>query len=75
MAASVGAAALIWWQPSTAVVVVGFVILGAALVGVFPVIIANTPQRIGDERAQHASLGKWAPPQPADPASPHSSAS
>jgi hypothetical protein len=31
MAASVGAAALIWWQPSTVVVVAGFVILGAAL--------------------------------------------
>jgi fucose permease len=36
MAASVGAAALIWWQPDTAIVVAGFVILGAALAGVFP---------------------------------------
>jgi fucose permease len=54
MAASVGAAALIWWQPSTAVVVAGFVILGAALAGVFPALIATTPQRIGDQRAQHA---------------------
>lgn len=45
---------LIWWQPSTAVVVAGFVILGAALAGVFPALIATTPQRIGDRRAQHA---------------------
>ena len=54
LAASVVAAALIWWQPSTAVVVAGFVILGAALAGVFPALIAITPQRIGDERARHA---------------------
>lgn len=54
MAASTGAAALIWWQPSTAVVVAGFVILGAALAGMFPALIAITPQRIGERRAQHA---------------------
>jgi fucose permease len=51
---SVGAAALIWWQPGTAVVVAGFVILGAALAGIFPALIATTPRRIGDRRAQHA---------------------
>ena len=54
MAASVGATALIWWQPSTAVVVAGFVILGAALAGIFPALIATTPQRIGQQRARHA---------------------
>jgi fucose permease len=54
LAASTGAAALIWWQPSTAAVVAGFVILGAALAGVFPALIAITPRRIGDRRAQHA---------------------
>ena len=54
MAASVGAAALICWQPSTATVVAGFVILGAALAGIFPALIATTPQRIGEQRAQHA---------------------
>ena len=54
MAASVVATALIWWQPSTAVVVAGFVVLGAALAGIFPALIATTPQRIGDQRAQHA---------------------
>lgn len=54
LAASTGAAALIWWQPSTAAVVAGFVILGAALAGIFPALIAITPRRIGDRRAQHA---------------------
>jgi fucose permease len=54
MAASVAAAVLIWWQPSTVAVVAGFVILGAALAGVFPALIATTPQRIGDQRARHA---------------------
>ena len=54
MAASAGAAALIWWQPDTAVVVTGFVILGAALAGMFPALIAITPRRIGERRAQHA---------------------
>jgi fucose permease len=34
--------------------VAGFVILGAALAGVFPALIAITPQRIGERRAQHA---------------------
>jgi fucose permease len=54
MAASIGAAALIWWQPDTAAVVAGFVILGAALAGMFPALIAITPRRIGERRAQHA---------------------
>jgi fucose permease len=54
LAASVGATALICWQPDTAVVVTGFVILGGALAGIFPALIATTPQRIGDKRARHA---------------------
>jgi fucose permease len=54
MTVSVAATALIWWQPSTAVVVTAFVILGAALAGIFPALIAATPQRIGEERARHA---------------------
>jgi fucose permease len=54
LAVSVVAAALIWWQPDTAVTVAGFVILGGALAGVFPALIAITPQRIGEQRAQHA---------------------
>lgn len=54
LAASVAAAALICWQPGTAAVPAGFVILGAALAGVFPGLVAITPRRIGERRAQHA---------------------
>jgi fucose permease len=45
---------LIWWQPGPVVVVLAFALLGASLAGVFPALIAVTPQRIGAERAQHA---------------------
>jgi fucose permease len=51
---SIVACALIWWQPGTVAVVLAFALLGAALAGVFPALIAVTPQRIGTERAQHA---------------------
>jgi hypothetical protein len=34
--------------------VAGFVILGATLAWIFPALIATTPQRIGERRAQHA---------------------
>jgi fucose permease len=45
------AAAAIWWRPSTAAAVIGFVVLGGALAGVFPALIALTPVRLGDQRA------------------------
>ena len=48
------ATALIWWQPGAVVTVLAFVLLGASLAGVFPALIAVTPQRIGTERARHA---------------------
>lgn len=51
---AIAAAGLIWWQPGPVVVVLAFVVLGAALAGVFPALIAVTPRRIGEERAQHA---------------------
>jgi fucose permease len=51
---SIVGCALIWWQPDTLVVILAFVLLGASLAGVFPALIAVTPQRIGTERAQHA---------------------
>jgi fucose permease len=47
-------AALIWWQPDRAVALGGFVLLGAALAGVFPALIGLTPARIGRRRAEHA---------------------
>jgi fucose permease len=51
---SIVACAVIWWQPGPVVVVLAFALLGASLAGVFPALIAVTPQRIGAERAQHA---------------------
>ena len=47
------AAAVIWWQPGVPVTLASFVLLGAALAGVFPALIAMTPDRIGRGRAQH----------------------
>ena len=51
---SIVACGVIWWQPGPVVVVLAFALLGASLAGVFPALIAVTPQRIGVERAQHA---------------------
>lgn len=50
---SVLAAAAIWWRPDVAVAVLGFVVLGGALAGVFPALIALTPVRLGGERAHN----------------------
>ena len=47
------AAAAIWWRPDTAVAVIGFVVLGGALAGVFPALIALTPVRLGAQRAHN----------------------
>lgn len=48
------AAGLIWSQLDTLTSVAGFVILAAALAGMFPALIAVTPRRIGEQRAKHA---------------------
>ena len=50
---AVVATAVIWWQPGTPVTLAAFSVLGAALAGVFPALIALTPDRIGRSRAQH----------------------
>jgi fucose permease len=52
-AVAVLATAAIWWQPATAVTVAGFVLLGGALAGVFPALIALTPVRLGESRAHN----------------------
>jgi fucose permease len=52
-ALAVVAAAAIWWQPSPAVTVLAFAVLGGALAGVFPALVTLTPVRIGERRAQH----------------------
>jgi len=51
---SIVASGLIWWQPGPVVTVLAFAVLGAALAGVFPALVAVTPHRIGHERARHA---------------------
>jgi len=51
---AVAAAALIWWQPGTPATLAAFVLLGGALAGVFPALIALTPLRIGRGRAERA---------------------
>ncbi len=50
---AVTAAAVIWWQPGTAATVAAFAVLGGALAGVFPALIALTPARLGEHRARH----------------------
>jgi fucose permease len=52
-ALAVIAAAVIWWQPSPAITVIAFALLGGALAGVFPALVTLTPIRIGERRAQH----------------------
>jgi fucose permease len=52
-AAAVAAAAVIWWEPSSLAVVAGFVVLGGALAGVFPALVALTPARVGEAAASH----------------------
>ena len=47
------AAAAIWWRPDVAVAVIGFIVLGGALAGVFPALIALTPVRLGEQRAHN----------------------
>jgi fucose permease len=50
---SVLATAVIWAQPGAAVTVAAFAVLGGALAGVFPALIALTPVRLGAQRAQN----------------------
>ena len=47
------ATAVIWWQPGTPATLTAFAVLGAALAGVFPSLVALTPGRIGRTRAQN----------------------
>jgi fucose permease len=47
------ATAVIWAQPGAAVTVAAFAVLGGALAGVFPALIALTPVRLGPQRAHN----------------------
>jgi fucose permease len=46
-------AVLVWWRPATVVALLGLVIIGGALAGVFPALVALTPERVGEEMAGH----------------------
>jgi fucose permease len=50
---ALGGAALLWWRPVAAVATVGLVVVGAALAGVFPALVALTPGRVGEQLARH----------------------
>jgi fucose permease len=50
---ALGGAALIWWRPAAVVALLGLVVVGAALAGVFPALVALTPARVGGEFAYH----------------------
>jgi fucose permease len=47
------AAAVVWWQPGVLVTVIAFTVLGGALAGIFPAMIALTAGRVGERQAQH----------------------
>ena len=51
--AALVATGVIWWQPNVGVTLLGFVVLGAGLAGIFPALIALTPGRVGIQRARH----------------------
>ena len=46
-------AAMVWWRPSTVVALLGLVVIGGALAGIFPALVALTPSRVGEEMARH----------------------
>jgi len=46
-------AALVWWRPTAVVAVLGLVVIGGALAGVFPALVVLTPARVGEEVAHH----------------------
>jgi fucose permease len=46
-------AALVWWGPATWATLTGFVVIGAALAGVFPALVTLTPDRVGERTARH----------------------
>lgn len=52
-AVGLAGAAIVWWQPTTWATLVGFVVLGAGLAGIFPALVSLTPGRVGTARAHH----------------------
>jgi len=52
-AVALAGALLVWWRPDVTATVLGLVVIGGALAGVFPALVALTPGRVGDARARH----------------------
>ena len=50
---ALGGAAMVWWRPAPVVALIGLVVVGAALAGVFPALIALTPARVGEDVTHH----------------------
>jgi fucose permease len=50
---AVAGALVVWWRPSTVVTLLGLVVIGGALAGIFPALVALTPARVGEEMARH----------------------
>ncbi|HTW09519.1 MAG TPA: MFS transporter [Acidimicrobiales bacterium] len=50
---ALGAAGVVWWRPADIVALLALAVLGAALAGVFPALVALTPARVGDEISHH----------------------
>lgn len=46
--------ALMWWNPSSSVSLIGLLILGFGLGPIFPLLITATPERLGDAHATNA---------------------
>lgn len=46
-------AVVVWWRPSAVAALVGLVVIGGSLAGVFPALVALTPARVGDDIAHH----------------------
>jgi fucose permease len=50
---ALGGAIVVWWRPSSVAALLGLVVIGGALAGIFPALVALTPSRVGDEMARH----------------------
>jgi fucose permease len=50
---ALGGAVLVWWRPSGVAALLGLVVIGGALAGIFPALVALTPSRVGEEMARH----------------------
>jgi fucose permease len=52
-ALAIAGAAVVWWRPSAVACLLGLVVIGGALAGVFPALVSLTPIRVGEDMAKH----------------------